>query len=111
LQLAVVDTAEVAGPPSRRSTVGAQTIASRSTSRSHRVAVIGLLREHGEITPETEAPIRLIASSPLNAVDIACVSLSLGSPCSADLDGGLQRRRDAVAAAPLPSVMASWSRA
>lgn len=58
LQLAVVEPADVAGPPSHviAAVEGwAQTIASPSTRRSYRAAVLALLRAHGEITPETVA--------------------------------------------------------
>jgi hypothetical protein len=53
-QLAVVDAVAVAGPPTHAVAAvegWAQTIASTSTRRSYRAAVLALLREYGEITP------------------------------------------------------------
>ena len=58
MQLAVVDVVDVAGPPSHAVAAvegWAQTIASSSTRRSYRAAVLALLREHSAITPESVA--------------------------------------------------------
>lgn len=57
-QLAVVDVVDVSGPPTHAVAAvdgWAQTIASSSTRRSYRAAVLAVLREYGEITPATVA--------------------------------------------------------
>ena len=58
VQLAVVDVVDVAGPPSHAVAAvegWAETIASPSTRRAYRAAVLALLDAHGEITPATLA--------------------------------------------------------